>query len=69
MNFAIDGTITKIILETMIVISHACRGFREHVSITLINKTNPSDPLKREDYWRRTLCTMASYDLNIEDHV
>ena len=42
-------------------------GFLEHVSITLIDKTDPSDPLKREDYWRRTLCTMAPYGLNIED--
>ena len=30
-------------------------GFLEHVSITLIDKTDPSDPLKREDYCRRTL--------------
>ena len=44
-------------------------GFLEQVSITLIDNTDPSDPLKREDYWRRTLCTMAPYSLNIEDHV
>ena len=44
-------------------------GFLEHVSITLIDNTDPSDPLKRENYWRRTLCTMAPYSLNIEDHV
>ena len=31
----------------------------EHISTTLIDKTDPSDPLKREDYWRRTLYTMA----------
>ena len=44
-------------------------GHCEHISITLIEKTNPSDPLKKEYFWRRTLCTMASYDLNIEDNV
>ena len=37
------------------------------VSITFIDKTNPSDPLKREGYWRRTLKTMTPYGLNIED--
>ena len=44
-------------------------GFLEHVSITLIDKTNPSDPLKREDFWRRLFCTMAPCGLNIEGHV
>ena len=44
-------------------------GFLEHVSITLIDNTDPSDSVKREDYWRHTLCTMAPYGLNIEDHV
>ena len=33
MCFAIDGTITKIILETMIVISYVCRGI--YMNITL----------------------------------
>ena len=44
-------------------------GFLEHFSIILIDKIDPSDPLKREDYWRRTLCTMAPNGLNIEDQV
>ena len=44
-------------------------GFLKHVSITLTDKTDSSDPLKREDYWRRTLFTMAPYGLNTEDHV
>ena len=42
-------------------------GFLEHVSITLIDKTNPSDPLRREDFWRRLFCTMAPYGLNIDE--
>ena len=43
--------------------------FLSDVSITFIDKTDPSDPLKREDYWRRTLKTMLPYGLNIEDSV
>ena len=39
-----------------------------NVSITFIDKTDPSDPLKREDYWRRTLKTTAPFGLNIEDN-
>ena len=44
-------------------------GFLEHVSITLIDKIDPSDPLKREDFWRPLFCTIAPFGLNIEDHV
>ena len=34
-----------------------------------MNKTDPSDPLKRQDYWRGTLKTMAPFGLNIEESV
>ena len=44
-------------------------GFLEHVSITLIDETDPSDTLKREDYWRRTLCTTSPCGLNIEKYL
>ena len=44
-------------------------GFLIDVSITFIDKTDTSDPLKREDYWRRTLETMAPLGLNIADSV
>ena len=43
-------------------------GFLNDVSITFIDKTDPSDPLKREDYWRRTLKTMAPFGFNIEEN-
>ena len=43
-------------------------GFLNDVSITFIDKTDLSDPLKREDYWRRTLKTMSPFRLNIEDN-
>ena len=43
-------------------------GFLSDVNIiTLIVKTNFSDPLKRENFWRETLTTMAPYGLNIEE--
>ena len=38
-------------------------GFLEDVSLTFIDKTDPSDPLKREDYWRSTLKTMVPFGL------
>ena len=43
-------------------------GFLDHVSITFV-KIDTSVLLKRKDYWRRTLCTMAPYGLNIGDHI
>ena len=45
------------------------RGFLNDVSVTLIDKTDGSDPKKREDYWMKTLKTMAPYGLNIVDSV
>ena len=44
-------------------------GFLNDVSIKLIDKTNPSDPLPRNDYWRQTPKTMVPYGLNIEGSV
>ena len=41
--------------------------FLNDVSITFIDKTDLSDPLKREDYWRRTLKIIAPSRLNVED--
>ena len=44
-------------------------GFLEDVSITFIDKTDPSEPLKRENYWKNVLKTMAPLGLNIEGSV
>ena len=44
-------------------------GFLEDASLTFIDKADLSDPLKREDYWRSTLTTIAPFGLNIEEHV
>ena len=41
-------------------------SFLEDVSITLIDKTDPSNPLQRENYWRSTLKTMVPWGLNVE---
>ena len=43
--------------------------FISHVSVIFIDKTDPSDPLKRENYWRSTLKTIAPFGLNIEESV
>ena len=39
----------------------------EDVSICLIDKTDPSDPHKREYYWMRSLKTIVPFGLNIEE--
>ena len=44
-------------------------GFLQDVSIIFIDKTDPSDPLKREKYWRDTLKTLAPDGLNISESV
>ena len=44
-------------------------SFLEDVSLTLVDETDPSHPLKWEDYWRIMLKTMAPLGLNIEECV
>ena len=46
---------------------HHC--FLDEISITLIDKTDPFEPLKRENYWRSILKAMALWGLNVEDSV
>ena len=56
---------------------HLCKHFssQDHteffndVSVILIDKTDGSDPKKREDYWMKTLKTKLPYRLNIEDNI
>ena len=43
--------------------NHNC--FISDVSVTFLDKTDPSDPLQSEEYWRSTLKTMAAFGLNI----
>ena len=43
------------------------KGFLEDVEVRLIDKTQGSDPTKREYYWMRTLKTLYPDGLNIEN--
>ena len=45
--------------------------FLDDVSITLIDKTDGSNPTKRETetFWRDTLKTLARYALNVENGI
>ena len=68
----IDGTITSPTLENLIGKSLACKNifidtsssddkrFLNDVSVTLINKTDGSDPKKWEDYCMKTLKTIKA---------
>ena len=40
-------------------------AFLENVSVTFIDKTDPQNPEKRENYWIHTLQTMVPCGLNI----
>ena len=42
-------------------------SFLEDVCIALIDKTDTSNHLQRESYWRSILKTMAPWGLNVED--
>ena len=48
-------------------LSDSHQSFEEDVSICLIDKTDPSDPHKREYYWMRTLKTIAPFGLNTKE--
>ena len=39
------------------------------VSVTFIGKTDPSNPLEREQYWRHILQTNVPHGLNVADGV
>ena len=43
--------------------------FLDDILVTLIDKTDRSDPKKREDYWMKPLKTMTPYGLNIDNSV
>ena len=44
-------------------------GFLNDLSITFIDKTDLTNPLQRENYWKHTLKTFAPYGLNIKENV
>ena len=75
-----DKTVTRTMVVNIKRMAHVCSNtflsifskeghhrFLEDGSITLIEKTEPPNPLQREHYWRSTLTTMAPWGLNVED--
>ena len=46
---------------------HHC--FLDEISITFLDKTDPSEPFKREKYWRSILKTMTPWGLNVDENV
>ena len=78
-SFGRDGTTIKIVtaflrgeeIKQKFLHEHFLKddhhGFEKDVSIYLIDKTQSSDPHKREYYWMRTLKTLAPFGLNTED--
>ena len=48
-------------------LSDSHRSFEKYVSICLTDKTDTSDPHKREYYWIRTFKTIAPFGLNTEE--
>ena len=47
--------------------SEGHNGLINDVEIVLIDKTDPSDPTRREELWRNKLKTLAPYGLNVEE--
>ena len=42
-------------------------SFLEDVTITFIDKNNPRDPKRRENYWRHKFKKIAPLGLNVKD--
>ena len=42
-------------------------GLINDVEIIFIDKTDPSDPTRIEDFWRTKLKTLAPYGFNVEE--
>ena len=42
-------------------------GVLNNIEITSIDKTDPSNPERREEFWRTKLRTLALLGLNIEE--
>ena len=43
--------------------------FVNDASINFIDRTNPTDPLKREQYWRHTLKALVPYRVSVSESV
>ena len=59
------GQHTKVSLWALISKGH--NGLISGVEIIFIDKTDPSDPTRREEFWRTKFKTLAPYGLNVEE--
>ena len=50
-------------------LSEGHSGLLEECEIIFIDKTRPTDPTKREDFWRRKLKTLYPDGLNVEENI
>ena len=78
-RFNFDGIITSLIKEKLRgedcmqrylhehFISEGHNGLINDVEIFFIDKTDPSDPTRREELWRTKLKILAPYRLNVEE--
>ena len=48
-------------------LSEGYNGLIDDIEIIFIDKTDPSEPTKREQFWRTKLKTLASYGLDVEE--
>ena len=50
-------------------LSETHNGLINDVEIVFIDKTDPLDPTRREEFWRNKLRTLAPYGLNMEEQL
>ena len=48
-------------------LSEGHKGLINDVEIVFIKKTDPSNPARREEFWRNKPKTLAPYVLNVEE--
>ena len=48
---------------------HGHSGFLNDISVTLIDKTDPKDPTKKENYWIHTLKPKAQLECYVKDGI
>ena len=48
-------------------LSKGHNGMINDVEIVFIDKTDPSDPTRREEFWRNKLKTLVAYGLDVEE--
>ena len=48
-------------------LSEGHSGLIKDVEIVFVDKTDPSEPTRREEFWRNKLKTLAPYGLNVEE--